>query len=68
MNEDELTIKLQEAQRQHLTGLEAWAQAQERINGVPVIQALTYELIQTVNHVFLNDLLKPQQGEEPKSV
>jgi uncharacterized protein YqhQ len=64
MTEDELTDKLKEAQRQHLTGLEAWAQEQERINGVPVIQALTYELIQTVNHVFLNDLLKPQ-GEEP---
>lgn len=58
--ETELNDKLKTAAGKHLRALEKWAAEQPPVAGVPVIQALTYDLIQVTNGAYLNAILKTE--------
>jgi uncharacterized protein YqhQ len=61
---DKFTAGLGHAQMKNLQALEAWAKSQPKICGVPIVQALSYELIQYLNQVELGAMLQQKgQGE-----
>lgn len=62
--ETELNDKLKVAQGKHLRALEEWASRQPLVADVPVLQALTYDLIQVTNGAYLNAILKVE-GPQP---
>lgn len=57
MDRDELLKE----QARHLRSVENWAKAQRKIGGTPVVQALTYELVQMVHRASRGEL-RPSQA------
>lgn len=55
---------LEVEQAKHLKWIEAWAKEFPRFNEVYIVPALTYELIQTWNNLFLNELLSSLGSED----
>ena len=55
--------QLQEANQQHLQWLEAWDQPDALVDGVPVLRAFTYEIIQIFNHIWLRATLGNGEAE-----
>ena len=61
----EATASLAQVQFINLAWCEVYGQSLPRINGVPIVQALSYELIQAMNRLGLQDLgLLPVVKEE----
>jgi hypothetical protein len=56
--DEALVAEIEAAQEEHLTWLETWAGSLPMINGVPVVKALNYELIQLINRAYLDAINK----------
>jgi len=67
MTDEELNDKLKTAQGKHLRALENWARQQPQVAGIPILQTLTYDLIQVTNQVYLNAILREMQPEGQQS-
>jgi hypothetical protein len=61
--QDELNNQLKAAQGKHLRAIENWARQQPQVAGIPILQTLTYDLIQVTNQAYLNAILSPPQPE-----
>jgi len=53
--------ELIESSSRHLLGLETYAMPYT-VDGIPVLRAYTYELIQILNHTWLNNRLKKEES------
>lgn len=50
--------------REHLAWIERWVSSQPAIHGVPLFQALIYELMMVMNNVFINSQLMQETDEK----
>ena len=65
MSDDPLMdAKLAQAGTQHLQWLESYSQtpAELHVIGVDLLKAFSYELIQVLNHAYLQSVLNPTNG------
>lgn len=57
-----LSEDLRTANARHLAFLESWSASQPMAMGVPLMRALTYELIQMLNHAWLSARIEATDG------
>lgn len=63
INQQDILDDLKRAQGKHLRAIERWATQQPKVTGIPILQALTYELIQAANQAYLAHLLKDNEAQ-----